>query len=155
MVELVLLVFLGGLSSAHAWYEPSVQRWINRDPVNEFGWNTRQAQPASFGDSNPYLFVENSPITRLDPLGNEIWILIHPRGLCYPPQNRAQWSCTAKCQMVPIPPNTAPAEYITGEGEGSSEKDACNTAKNAANQNVRRGFYKRHCDCTCSKGKRA
>jgi len=35
---LVLLLFLGSLSGAQAWYEPSVQRWVNRDPVNEQGF---------------------------------------------------------------------------------------------------------------------
>jgi RHS repeat-associated protein len=41
----------------HRFYDPSLQRWINRDPIGEKG------------SANLYGFVANTPINRLDPLG--------------------------------------------------------------------------------------
>jgi hypothetical protein len=36
-VMLILLVLVGGQHVARAYYDPGVQRWINRDPVQEDG----------------------------------------------------------------------------------------------------------------------
>jgi RHS repeat-associated protein len=149
---LFLCAAFSGVLPAHAYYDPGAQRWLNRDPIVEPGGNIFVDQWQSVNGHNLYAFVHNSPTIHFDPWGNEIWVVPLPPGFC-PPQNRKKWSCTAKCQAVPIPPNTAPAEWVEGVGSGSSESDACNAAKKAANQNVRRGFYKRHCDCTCSQGK--
>ena len=73
---------LAGLQGANAWYSPSQQRWLNRDPLGEPGFdlltgrvNFQSNQPFSLetemdGDSpNLYWFVDNRPTTEIDPLG--------------------------------------------------------------------------------------
>jgi hypothetical protein len=61
---LMLLVVLIGLAlsqTAQAFYNPSAGRWLNRDPIEEKG------------GLNVYGFVDNSPIGRLDPYGQDPW----------------------------------------------------------------------------------
>jgi hypothetical protein len=59
MIGSVLLLLLGSLSSAQAWYEPSVQRWVNRDPAEEAG------------GINLYRFAANRPSDRFDMDGRQ------------------------------------------------------------------------------------
>jgi hypothetical protein len=54
---LVLLVLLGSLDTACAYYDPGVQRWLNRDPIYEIG------------GINLFGFVGNQPTSRIDPYG--------------------------------------------------------------------------------------
>ena len=42
------------------FYEPNLQRWINRDPIEEEG------------DLNLYTLVGSDPINRVDPVGLQI-----------------------------------------------------------------------------------
>jgi uncharacterized protein RhaS with RHS repeats len=56
-IGLVLIILLGGLHTARAFYDPGSQRWLNRDPIEEIG------------GFNLYGFVNNSPISTVDPLG--------------------------------------------------------------------------------------
>ena len=51
----VLLALVG--SSAHGFYDASVGRWLNRDPIGEQG------------GFNQYRFVRNNPNVRVDPQG--------------------------------------------------------------------------------------
>jgi RHS repeat-associated protein len=44
----------------YRFYEPSLQRWLNRDPI------------AEDGGVNLYLFVDNAPTLYLDPLGKNV-----------------------------------------------------------------------------------
>jgi uncharacterized protein RhaS with RHS repeats len=53
----LLLVFLFASSSAHAFYNPSAGRWINRDPIGERGGINLSA------------FAKNNPTHRWDYLG--------------------------------------------------------------------------------------
>ena len=54
----------------YRFYDPGLQRWLNRDPIMERGGN------------NYYAFCLNSPISAIDPYG------LVPPGFC-PPPNRA------------------------------------------------------------------
>ncbi len=54
---LALLVLFSAPNLASAYYDPGVQRWINRDPVG------------SLGGDNLHGFCHNSPINRIDPNG--------------------------------------------------------------------------------------
>ncbi len=53
----MVLVLFGGLRSAHAYYDPSSQRWLNRDAIEEKG------------GINLYGYVGNSPLNWIDPFG--------------------------------------------------------------------------------------
>jgi hypothetical protein len=53
----VLLLFLLSLQAASAFYDPGLQRWINRDPIGESG------------GINLYISESNDPMDRFDPFG--------------------------------------------------------------------------------------
>jgi hypothetical protein len=83
---LALAITLLALPSARGYYDPSTQRWINRDPITEIGFE-RRAQPASTPKSpaatesgtvkdvgaNPFSFCDNAPTIKLDPDGRGIF----------------------------------------------------------------------------------
>jgi hypothetical protein len=54
---LAMTVLLLSLPCAQAFYDPGAQRWVNRDPIQEFG------------GVNLYGFVRNEPTSMLDSLG--------------------------------------------------------------------------------------
>ncbi len=64
---LVCLVTLLAAHMASAFYDPSLQRWLNRDPVGEAG------------GVNLYRFVENGPVSGYDPDGRILGQPVLPR----------------------------------------------------------------------------
>ncbi len=64
---LVCLVTLLAAHVASAFYDPTLQRWLNRDPVGEAG------------GVNLYRFVENGPVGGYDPDGRILGQPILPR----------------------------------------------------------------------------
>jgi RHS repeat-associated protein len=52
----------------YRWYHPNLQRWLNRDPIGENGFETLRGNDADpLGDGpNLYAFVENTPVSHLD-----------------------------------------------------------------------------------------
>jgi hypothetical protein len=52
-----VVVFCCGSITASAYYDPGMQRWLNRDPIQEYG------------GENLFVFVKNAPIMRFDPKG--------------------------------------------------------------------------------------
>jgi hypothetical protein len=74
-----LMLFCGTwvmfLAAANAYYDPGVQRWLNRDPFEDHGFQELlppgSARSRPFGDGNPQAFVENDPLDRLDAWGLE------------------------------------------------------------------------------------
>lgn len=75
-ILLVLMALFGGLHTAKAYYDPGTQRWLNRDPVYEAGFGklrgSRPLLPEL--DLNPYRFVGNEPVLKVDPLGLTVWV---------------------------------------------------------------------------------
>jgi hypothetical protein len=89
-LALAALAFVAATQVASAFYDPSVGRWINRDPLGErgFGAVSRVAAPAApdetgapaarwygagrsalLGEASAFLFVGNAPLSSIDPLG--------------------------------------------------------------------------------------
>ncbi len=58
---LTLLALFSAPPLASAYYDPGVQRWINRDPMQEAG------------GMNPYQFIGNSPVSFVDTDGLWKW----------------------------------------------------------------------------------
>ncbi len=59
----------------YRFYDPNLQRWLNRDPKGEAGFRTIASRPGvpSEGDGNLYGFIENTPTTSIDPFGLITW----------------------------------------------------------------------------------
>ncbi len=68
---ILLLVLLLPTARASAYYDPGVQRWINRDPAEEVGFKMLESK--AFGEApqaaNLYTYVGGDPIDRLDACG--------------------------------------------------------------------------------------
>ena len=72
LLPLVFLVILATSPAANAYYDPGVQRWVNRDPIKELGhFDLRYRHTVPFGlrENNLYTSVRNAPIDRIDALG--------------------------------------------------------------------------------------
>jgi hypothetical protein len=59
LIAWLLLSTRALIPDAQAYYDPSLQRWINRDPIGEKG------------GMNLYQYVGNSPLARTDPNGEQ------------------------------------------------------------------------------------
>jgi RHS repeat-associated protein len=59
----------------YRFYDPNLQRWINRDSIRELGFEalrahyTRKGKPTRRDGDNLYKFVENDPVSKWDYLG--------------------------------------------------------------------------------------
>ena len=71
-LALLGLTWLPHLASAH--YDPSLQRWINRDPIGEAGFEKLRGRVAagSAAGANSYAYILNNPVNEVDPLGLQI-----------------------------------------------------------------------------------
>jgi hypothetical protein len=70
-VAMLISLWLGLAEPACGFYDPSVQRWLNRDPIAEAASARLRGEGGySSGDSpNAYLFVQNEPCASLDSWG--------------------------------------------------------------------------------------
>jgi hypothetical protein len=75
VLAMALLALLFSTHTASAYYDPGVQRWLNRDPIRELGFESLRAHYARRGTPtrgeavNLFDFVNNSPIVNWDYLG--------------------------------------------------------------------------------------
>ncbi|NOS72517.1 MAG: hypothetical protein HOP33_21670 [Verrucomicrobia bacterium] len=71
---LFLCATLAAAIPAYAFYSPAQQRWLNRDPLGEPGFDLLGESRSihGVGGANLYLYVENNPITKRDPFGLQI-----------------------------------------------------------------------------------
>jgi RHS repeat-associated protein len=86
----------------YRYYEPDLQRWINRDPLNALGFSLLNLTPGLFNvneEKNLYSFVANSPVDAVDFLGLA-------RGEPIPPGYTKEyfwdfrWKCTCICKIA-------------------------------------------------------
>ena len=120
-----LLAFVVGLCAfprpAVAYYDPSVARWINRDPVGEDG------------GMNVSRFVENDPIQKTDPLGLRCCVTFRNPCILGPTAPAAtfvglsaslsgflyycgawRFTCTYLCRIATATGDTCPAWAVPG-----------------------------------------
>jgi len=58
----------------YRFYDPNLQRWLTRDPIGEPGFETLPRRGwGKKDDLNPYMYVNNSPISYQDPCGLSLW----------------------------------------------------------------------------------
>ena len=76
--SLGLLAFLSATQLASAFYDPSLGRWLNRDPIGERGGH------------NLYSFVRNSPVIFFDHYGLQSRGRVRDR-VTYLPPRRPDW----------------------------------------------------------------
>lgn len=76
---LLSLLFLSVLQTASAFYDPAPQRWINRDPINELGFNILNGKRRVFNmdeEKKLYGFVRNNSVSLADKDGRGLFILL-------------------------------------------------------------------------------
>jgi hypothetical protein len=83
LIAVALLAYWAGLCNASAFYDPSMQRWLNRDPLGEPGFQIITSRHTSLLElgallnqnlgKNLYEFVLNSPADRVDIFGLNVW----------------------------------------------------------------------------------
>ena|SRR5436190_20523857 len=107
MVAFATFIFLVWSETASAFYHPQMQRWINRDPLMELGFESikihrfAESPVTTMSGANVYEFVDNNPMFEVDPLGLQI-IILPPFPI--PPRPSGGCSvadvakCTAQCR---------------------------------------------------------
>jgi hypothetical protein len=76
----VLVVFLFSLQAASAYYDPGVQRWLNRDPLSDHaslaGFTGAPLIVRAQADNvNEFIALRNAPVIRIDPDGRFVPII--------------------------------------------------------------------------------
>jgi RHS repeat-associated protein len=64
----------------YRFYDPNLQRWMNRDPIGDLGFVTLTERVPVRGaiDPNLFLFVRNKPVTAIDALGLTLYYCTVP-----------------------------------------------------------------------------
>lgn len=85
-------------------YNPSLGRWLSRDPVDEPGFCALHPARTSCGasvTSGHYCFIENDPVAKCDSLGLETWI-----NVCFI-SCKCRWNIHAVWSATPRPAELA------------------------------------------------
>ena len=109
MVRLVLLLLLGSVFTTRAWYEPNVQRWVNRDPLGDQGSIGMRSDSRRLTSTpivertqalNLHTFVNNDPCDGTDPSGE-----YSIRWIPFPCPISFQMYCIYACAQQHMTPN--------------------------------------------------
>ena len=120
------VVLLAAPNPASAYYDPGVQRWINRDPAADAGFlvfPVSESSRAPKGETADYAFLKNDPINRSDGAGLRVTWFGGWRDNDVPPKDRDIYNacmsqfegrrfCASACA-------TAVGCFATGEALGS------------------------------------
>ena len=128
----VALTLVFNNDTASAFYDASMGRWINRDPVREMGFEPSKSNSTAMQEGGPnlYAFVDNNPLSNVDPLG---LVVIWPfpgwntppgaacdayncsptlKAICNGGGNDAWANCVRGCLLADWNPNTC--SYASG-----------------------------------------
>jgi len=92
----------------YRFYDPNLQRWINRDPAEDLGsqvlihlreTNTIEAA----GDLNSYVFAANNPFLYVDTDGRGLWLIFHPGEWEWPGKLKKWWHDPKNPRPTTIP----------------------------------------------------
>src|SRR6266566_5032182 len=78
----------------YRWYDPNLQRWLNRDPIHEFGFLALKGRKMGWhqdAELDLYAFVGNNPVNRIDPLGLKKRFGGLTGGKCCNHSDRTEW----------------------------------------------------------------
>lgn len=95
---LISLLTLCWAQMASAYYDPTVQRWINRDPLNEIGFNGLKVDRRGLDqeeEQNLYAFLGNRTPNFIDEYG-----LLRITGACWCVILPAVGHCVVNCACV-------------------------------------------------------
>jgi len=67
----------------YRWYDPNLQRWLNRDPLGSGRISARYTGLLEnavgpielYGGANLYQFVYNDALNKMDPFGLDVWVI--------------------------------------------------------------------------------
>jgi RHS repeat-associated protein len=78
--SLIISVFLCAAQLVSAFYDPSLGRWINRDPIGDSGFDAIREQATSLlvDNLNRHRLVSNNPVNNIDYMG----LAAVPSGTC-------------------------------------------------------------------------
>jgi RHS repeat-associated protein len=62
----------------YRFYDPTLERWPNQDPVEDWGFITLVRRITLNGGANPYIFVANDAVNDIDAHGLDIWFCTVP-----------------------------------------------------------------------------
>ncbi len=79
-LPLIVTAVLFSMTSAKAFYDPSIGRWVNRDPLGEGRGSSAMMENVIgpfelFNGGNLYHFVYNDPVTQVDVWGLDVWVV--------------------------------------------------------------------------------
>ncbi len=101
-LPLIATAVLLSMTSAKAFYDPSIGRWVNRDPLGDEGFKVTKDVFLTQNrriktELTLYPFVSNDPINRFDPLGLSEGILGIPGtgGGCHNKSGGPEWAVVA------------------------------------------------------------
>jgi RHS repeat-associated protein len=58
----------------YRFYDPNLERWLNRDPLGERGFETLRREGGGQIITDHFGFVANNPVSKFDPQGLKIWV---------------------------------------------------------------------------------
>ena len=106
----MVIALTGLLPSASAFYAPAEQRWVNRDPIGELGFERirRHTGTVQHADLNRYQFIANDPIGNLDAFGLKLYKCVRQAKTMGDNLHAYLWDGKSSCGRTG-------AAYATGE----------------------------------------